>query len=125
MRRINIIQLLPTKHQKKILKEMMILSSCVYNTANYIVCSQIINHEKLYGDFDLKRSLQQTDNYQNCSISDSFHRNHPYQLLWRANGARDEQSRAKQNRAERSEGEVAQASSLFHIHYNPFSQYRL
>jgi len=64
MRRTNIIQLLPSKRQKVILKEMMLLSSCVYNQANYIIRNQFINNEKISTSYDLKTQLQSTDNYQ-------------------------------------------------------------
>ena len=64
MRRTNAIQLLPTKQQKIILKEMMLLSSCVYNMANYIVRQQIINKEKISSYISLREELQQKPDYQ-------------------------------------------------------------
>jgi len=64
MQRTNIIQLKPTKIQKKILKELMLLSSCVYNQANYIIRQQFFNKEKISSFFDLQQQLQNTKDYQ-------------------------------------------------------------
>lgn len=64
MNRTNTIQLIPSKTQRKILKEMMFLSSCIHNQANYLVRKQIINNQKIYSFFDLIKNLQSSDNYQ-------------------------------------------------------------
>ena len=64
MQRTNTIQIIPTKKQKGILKEMMLLSSCVYNMANYIVRNQFFNKEKISGLFDLQKKLQEKDDYK-------------------------------------------------------------
>ena len=64
MQRTNIIQLKPNKFQKKILKELMILSSCVYNQTNYIIRQQFFNKEKISYFYDLQQQLQNTKDYQ-------------------------------------------------------------
>lgn len=64
MIRTNIIELKPNKKQEKILRECMLLSSCVYNSANYIVRQQFFNDEKVSGFFDLRKALQTTSDYQ-------------------------------------------------------------
>jgi len=64
MRRINKIQLLPTKNQRKILKEMLVLSSCVYNMSNYIIRNQFFKKEKLSSFHDLQQEIQLKDDYQ-------------------------------------------------------------
>ena len=64
MQRTNIIQLKPNKKQKKILKEMCLLSSCVFNSANYLIRQQFFKSEKISGFFDLQEKLQNTDDYK-------------------------------------------------------------
>lgn len=64
MQRTNIIQLKPSNLQKKILKELMLLSSCVYNSTNYITRQQFFNKEKVSSFFDLQQQLQTTEDYQ-------------------------------------------------------------
>lgn len=64
MQRTNIIQLMPNKKQEKILNECMLLSSCVYNSANYIVRQQFFNKESISNFMDLRVKLQNTDNYK-------------------------------------------------------------
>ena len=64
MQRTNVIQLRPTKGQKKILKEMMYLSSCVYNMTNYVVRNQFFKKEKISSFYDLQQKLQLKDDYQ-------------------------------------------------------------
>ena len=64
MQRTNVIELRPTKGQKKILKEMMCLSSCVYNMTNYIVRNQFFKKEKISSFYDLQQKLQLKDDYQ-------------------------------------------------------------
>lgn len=64
MKRINIIKLKPNKLQEKILKECMFLSSCVYNSANYIVRQQFFKKEKISSFFNLIRDLQKSKDYQ-------------------------------------------------------------
>lgn len=58
------IQLKPSKKQTKILKELMLLSSCVYNQANYVVRQQFFNKEKVSSFYDLQQQLQNTEDYQ-------------------------------------------------------------
>lgn len=64
MQRTNIIQLKPNKSQKKILKELCLLSSCVYNSANYLIRQQFFNKNKISSFFDLQQKLQNTEDYQ-------------------------------------------------------------
>jgi putative transposase len=64
MQRTNIIELKPNKKQDKILKECLLLSSCVYNSANYIVRQQFFNKESISSFFDLKKILQTTIDYK-------------------------------------------------------------
>lgn len=64
MRRTNIVELKPNKRQEKILKECMLLSSCVYNSANYIVRQQFLNKEFISNFHDLQVKLQTTDDYK-------------------------------------------------------------
>lgn len=64
MQRTNIIQLMPNKKQKSILKECMLLSSCVYNMANYIVRQSFFKKEKCPSFFDLQQKLQNKDDYK-------------------------------------------------------------
>lgn len=64
MQRTNIIELKPSKQQEKILKELMLLSSCVYNMANYTVRNQFFNKEKISNFFDLQQHIQNKEDYQ-------------------------------------------------------------
>jgi len=64
MQRTNVIQLMPNKGQKKILRELMLLSSSVFNQANYIVRHQFFSGEKVSYFFDLQRQIQNNDDYQ-------------------------------------------------------------
>lgn len=64
MQRTNIIQLKPSKFQKKILKELMLLSSCVYNQTNYLIRRQFFNKEKISSFYTLQQQLQTTEDYQ-------------------------------------------------------------
>lgn len=64
MHRTNIIELKPNNKQKAILKELCLLSSCVYNSTNYLVRQQFFNKEKISNFFDLQQKLQTTDDYK-------------------------------------------------------------
>lgn len=64
MKRTNIIQLMPSKQQKKMLKEMMLLSSCVYNMGNYITRQSFFDNKKSPTFMDLQQKLQKKDDYQ-------------------------------------------------------------
>lgn len=64
MQRTNVVQLKPSKKQVKILKELLLLSSCVYNSANFLVRQQFFNREKVSSFFDLQQRLQNIDDYQ-------------------------------------------------------------
>lgn len=64
MKRTNIIQIMPTKKQKIILKEMMMLSSCVYNMSNYIIRHQFFKQEKISSFFDIQKELQTKEDYK-------------------------------------------------------------
>jgi len=69
MKRTNIIKLKPNKVQKKILKELMLLSSCVYNQTNYLIRQQFFNKDKISSFFDLQQQLQNTEDYQTLGRS--------------------------------------------------------
>lgn len=69
MQRTNVIQLMPNKRQEKILRECMLLSSCVYNMANYEVRQTIFNKEKVPNFFALQQRLQAKNDYQNLGRS--------------------------------------------------------
>ena len=64
MQRTNIIQLMPNKRQKATLNECMLLSSCIYNMANYVVRQSVFNKEKIPSFFDLQQKLQCKDDYK-------------------------------------------------------------
>jgi putative transposase len=64
MQRTNIIQLKPSKKQKKILRECMLLSSCVYNMANYITRQAFFSKEKIVNFIGLRQALQHKEDYQ-------------------------------------------------------------
>lgn len=64
MQRTNVVELKPSKRQKKILQEMMLLSSCVYNMANFEVRQSFFKEEKCPSFFDLQKKLQTRDDYQ-------------------------------------------------------------
>ena len=65
MQRTNIVELNPSNKQKAILKELCLLSSCIYNSTNYIVRQQFFNKEKISNFFDLQQKLQATEDYKN------------------------------------------------------------
>lgn len=69
MQRTNIIELNPNKTQKKILQECMLLSSCVYNMANYEVRQSFFKNEKCPSFFDLQQKLQNKDDYKSLGRS--------------------------------------------------------
>ena len=64
MQRTNIIELKPSNKQKKILKELCLLSSCIYNSTNYIIRQQFFNKEKISNFFGLQQKLQTTEDYK-------------------------------------------------------------
>lgn len=85
MQRTNIIKLKPNKVQKKILKECMLLSSSVYNQANYLVRQSVIKGEKVMGYFDSKNIIQNNEDYQKLGRSYASPR---LQLYYETNSAR-------------------------------------
>lgn len=64
MQRTNKIELTPNKKQKIILKEMMLLSSCVYNMANYEMRQSFFKREKTIGFHEMQQRLQKKEDYQ-------------------------------------------------------------
>jgi hypothetical protein len=64
MQRTNVVQLMPSKRQRKVLRECMLLSSCVYNMTNYEVRQAFFKKEKVPGFFALQRMIQQKDDYR-------------------------------------------------------------
>ena len=69
MQRTNVIQLMPSKKQEKILRECMLLSSCVYNITNYKVRQQIFAGERVSNFFDLQQKVQHEADYQRLGRS--------------------------------------------------------
>ena len=69
MERTNIVQLMPSKRQEKILRECMLLSSCVYNMANYEARQNIFKNEKVPNFFGLQQKIQTKDDYQKLGRS--------------------------------------------------------
>lgn len=69
MQRTNVIQLMPNKKQKKILQECMLLSSCVYNMANYEIRQSFFKGEKVPNFFALQQKLQNKDDYKSLGRS--------------------------------------------------------
>lgn len=85
MQRTNIVELKPNKIQKNIFKEMMLLSSCIYNMANYEVRQAIIKKEKIPSFFDIQKTLQIKDDYKLLGRSYSLPR---IQIYSETNSAR-------------------------------------
>lgn len=85
MQRTNIIELKPNKLQRKILKECFLLSSCVYNMANYLVRQAFFNGDKVPSFFDLQQKLQYKDDYKMLGRSYSLPR---IQIYGETNNAR-------------------------------------
>lgn len=72
MKRINVYQLMPTKPQRKVLNDLMILSSCIYNSANYIFRQELFNNKDISSFFEKQQALQKSKNYQNLGRSYSL-----------------------------------------------------
>jgi putative transposase len=64
MQRTNVVELTPTPKQRRILQEMMLLSSCVYNMANYEARQAFFRDEKAPSFHDLQQRIQTRDDYQ-------------------------------------------------------------
>ena len=64
MQRTNIIELKPSRKQKAILKELCLLSSCVYNIANYHTRQQFFKREKTSNFHQLQQNIQKEPDYQ-------------------------------------------------------------
>jgi transposase len=64
MQRTNVVELKPSKRQAKILRECMLLSSCVYNMANYEVRQRVFKKEKLPNFRGLQQLVQNKQDYQ-------------------------------------------------------------
>jgi putative transposase len=64
MQRTNIIKLKPNKKQEKILKECMLLSSCIFNLANYEFRQSIFKQEQILSFFKLQQKFQKNEDYQ-------------------------------------------------------------
>ncbi len=69
MMRTNVLELVTSKTQKKLLLEMMILSSCVWNMANYNFRQAIIKKEKVNSFFKQQQVIQQSKDYQRLGRS--------------------------------------------------------
>lgn len=64
MQRTNILELAPNKQQRNILKECMFLSSCVYNSTNYLIRQQFFNKEPISNFYQIWQKMQNTEDYQ-------------------------------------------------------------
>ena len=69
MQRTNTYELEVSKSKKKLLLEMMILSSCVWNMANYDFRQNIINKKSVKSFFQYREMLQKKDDYQKLGRS--------------------------------------------------------
>src|SRR3990167_4416242 len=85
MRRTNVVELKPSRKHKRILKEMTLLSSCVYNMANYETRQAFFNNEKSPSFFDFQQKLQKKEDYQLLGRSYSLPR---LQVYGETNNAR-------------------------------------
>lgn len=92
MQRTNVIELKPSKKQTKILRECMLLSSCVYNMANYEVRQSFFKKEKCPSFFDLQQLLQNKDDYKALGRSYALPR---IQIYGETNSARFKLIKAK------------------------------
>ncbi len=64
MNRTNIVRLVINKNHKKLMLELMTLSSCVWNMANYNFRQAIINKKKVNSFFKQQQVIQRTNEYQ-------------------------------------------------------------
>lgn len=78
MQRTNVLELVPSKKQEKILKECMLLSSCVYNSTNYLVRQQFFNKYPISNFQQIQQKLQNTEDYQLLGRSYALPRIHIY-----------------------------------------------
>ena len=70
MQRTNVLELVTNKEQKKLLLEMMTLSSCVWNQANYNFRQAVIKKEKTNSFFkQQQQAIQNTKTYQKLGRS--------------------------------------------------------
>lgn len=69
MRRTNTYQLYPTKEQEKVLKEMLVLSSCVFNMANYRFRQAFFKKGKIPSFYKQAEAIQTTEEYQELGRS--------------------------------------------------------
>lgn len=85
MQRTNVVELKPLPKQRRILKEMMLLSSSVYNMANYEARQAFFGGEKSPSFHELQQRLQTKDDYQMLGRSYSLPR---LQIYGETNSAR-------------------------------------
>lgn len=69
MQRTNVLELVVGKEEKKLLSEMMVLSSCVWNMANYNFRQAIFKKEKINSFFKQQQAIQKSDDYQRLGRS--------------------------------------------------------
>jgi transposase len=74
MQRTNIVELKPKKWQEKILRECMLLSSCVYNMTNYDVRQAVFKKEQVPNFRGLQQRIQHKEDYQRLGRSYSLPR---------------------------------------------------
>lgn len=69
MQRTNVVELVTNKQQKKLLLELMTLSSCVWNMANYNFRQAIFKKEKVKSFYKQQQAIQTKDDYQKLGRS--------------------------------------------------------
>lgn len=69
MQRTNIVRLVVNKPQKKLLLELMTLSSCVWNMANYNFRQAIVNKKEVKSFFKQQQAIQKSEDYQKLGRS--------------------------------------------------------
>lgn len=69
MQRTNVVELVANKEQKKLLLELMTLSSCVWNMANYNFRQALFKKEKINSFFKQQQAIQNTKDYQKLGRS--------------------------------------------------------
>jgi len=69
MQRTNVVELVASKQQKKLLLELMTLSSCVWNMANYNFRQAIFKKEKIKSFYKQQQAIQTKDDYQKLGRS--------------------------------------------------------
>jgi len=69
MQRTNVVELVASKQQKKLLLKLITLSSCVWNMANYNFRQAIFKKEKIKSFYKQQQAIQTKDDYQKLGRS--------------------------------------------------------